>query len=114
MDNDEDKTTAGPIVCGVLSPVLDWTAEQRAATDPQAEDDIAIFLAEALRAYVRATASKSSGYGCNRTIFDWGIRLSGDRIPKLDAARGSSNFYLDSRDDIKRGRLTYEFVGGCS
>ena len=60
--------------------------------------------------FLPATASKSSGYGCSRTIFDWGIRHSGDRVPKLDAAHGSNNFYLDNRDDIKRGRLTYEFV----
>ena len=52
--------------------------------------------------FLPATASKSCGYGCSRTIFDWGIRHSGDRVPKLDAAHGSNNFYLDNRDDIKR------------
>jgi hypothetical protein len=74
--------------------------------------DVSIFFSpDAMNMrFLPAAASKRSGYGRNRTIFDWRIRHSRDRVPKLDAARGSSDFYLDSRDGIKRGRLTYEFV----
>jgi hypothetical protein len=42
-DNDDDKKAFGPFMVGILSPVFDWTPEQRAATDPDEFENV-IFL----------------------------------------------------------------------
>jgi hypothetical protein len=42
--HDDDEKTDSPIVWGILSPVLDWTAEQRAAAEPEIEYDNVIWL----------------------------------------------------------------------
>ena len=41
---DDDKTPA-PLACGILSPIFDWTEEQRAAYEPEPESNI-IYLAD--------------------------------------------------------------------
>jgi hypothetical protein len=43
--NDDDEKIPAPVACGILSSVLDWTDEQRAAAEPKPPSNI-IYLAD--------------------------------------------------------------------
>jgi hypothetical protein len=43
--NDDDEKIPAPVVWGILSPILDWTPEQRAAAEPKPESNV-IYLAD--------------------------------------------------------------------
>ena len=42
---DDDEKFPAAVLCGILSPVFDWTPEQRAAAEPEPESNV-IYLAD--------------------------------------------------------------------